>query len=271
MRVVEQFVEGKDPDQRRCEDVIAITDTHVAIFDGSGGTGLGPKDTTGARFAATELARALSQLPADSTFTEAATFLSSRLDERIRDTLGDVARSERPAAVAVIYSEPNREIWRVGDPHLAIDGDIRPGSLSTGRAFSGFRSLNLNLLLLSEDATVSSLIAEDPTREDLENLVPRWHLLRNRDSETGWEFGAFDGTPIPARFLEVLPVPAGASRVVLTSDGYPAPSPTLEEAEATITDLLARDPLCIGTFQAEKGLRKGMLSFDDRAYVRLSV
>jgi hypothetical protein len=97
------------------------------------------------------------------------------------------------------------------------------------------------------------------------------HLLRNRDSDTGWEFGAFDGTPIPTRFLEVRPVPKGASRVVLTSDGYPAPSPTLDEAETSIRELLADDPLCIEAFQAEKGLKEGMLSFDDRAYVRLSV
>jgi hypothetical protein len=269
--VIERFVQGKHPDKSLCEDVIAITHTHAAIFDGAGGMGQGPQGTSGARFAATTLASAIGELPADATFVEAAGQLSAALDERVLESIGDLEPRRRPFAVGVIYSAPRREIWRVGDPHFAIDGSASLGSLGIGAAPAGFRALYLRLLLLAGDATVSSLVEDDPTRELMTPILERIPILRNSVGSTGWEFGAFDGGMIPARFLEVVHVPAKASEVVLTSDGYPVPSPSLEQAEGTIAALLERDPLCIDSFRAEKGLRSGMLSVDDRAYIRLAI
>jgi len=248
-----------------------VTSAHAAVFDGAGGMGVGPEGMTGARFAAVVLADALENLPADADFTEAATLLSSALDAQLRDSVGDVEPRQRPFAVGVIYSASRREIWRVGDPHFAIDGAVNLGSLAIGAATAGFRALSLRLELLAGDATVSSLVEADPTRDLMPPILQRMPLLRNVDGSTGWEFGAFDGTRIPERFLEVTPVPEVASEVVLTSDGYPEPSRCLDEAEASIQALLRDDPLCISSFRAEKGLRSGMLSFDDRAYLRLAV
>jgi len=57
---------------------------------------------------------------------------------------------------------------------------------------------------------------------------------------------------IPARFLEVVHVPVEVSEVVLTSDGYPEPSPSLEEAERIIAALLEHDPFCINSFEQRK-------------------
>jgi len=170
-----------------------------------------------------------------------------------------------------IYSAPRREIWRVGDLHCAVDGVASLGSLEIGRASADFRALYLRLLLLSGESIVRSLLEWDPTRDLMLPILRNIHHLRNSESETGWEFGAFDGTPIPARFLEVDHVAAGASFVVLASDGYPEPSASLDEAEATISVLLEEDPLCMDSFRAEKGLREGMLSFDDRAYIRVAI
>jgi len=48
-------------------------------------------------------------------------------------------------------------------------------------------------LLLAGDATVSSLVEDDPTRELMSPIVERIALLRNGAGTTGWEFGAFDG------------------------------------------------------------------------------
>jgi hypothetical protein len=271
VHAIERFVQGKYPYQGLCEDAIAITDTHAAIFDGAGGMGEGPAGTSGARFAATTLANAIEELPSDVSFVEAAKHLSAALNERVLESIGDIEPRRRPFAVGVIYSAPRREIWRVGDPHFAIDGSVSLGSLGIGAAPAGFRALYLRLLLLAGDATVSSLVKDDPTRELMTPILERIPILRNSEGSTGWEFGAFDGGPIPERFLEVVHVPEEAAEVVLTSDGYPEPSPSLGEAEGIITGLLEQDPLCIDSFRAEKGLRNDMLSFDDRSYLRLAI
>ena len=60
------------------------------------------------------------------------------------------------------------------------------------------------------------------------------------------------------------------TEVVLATDGYPTPAPTLTQAEAELAALLARDPLRIEkAAPGTKGRRPGHASYDDRAYVRL--
>lgn len=97
---------GKHPDQALCEDVIAVTDAHAAVFDGAGGTGIGPEGLSGARFVATCLAEAVPDLAPESNFAEAAAFLSAALDERMRDVIGDLKPSQRPCAVGGPSTRP---------------------------------------------------------------------------------------------------------------------------------------------------------------------
>lgn len=97
----------------------------------------------------------------------------------------------------------------------------------------------------------------------------RFHLLCNEDGSGALGFGAFDGTPIPDRFLGVVDVPDTVTEIVLASDGYLGPSPTLAEAEAHVASLLREDPSCISLHVAEERLREAANWFDDRAYLRL--
>ncbi len=59
--------------------------------------------------------------------------------------------------------------------------------------------------------------------------------------------------------------------VVLASDGYPILKATLQESEESLARHLADDPQNIKEYVATKGLVEGNLSFDDRAYVRLTI
>jgi hypothetical protein len=271
MRVLQRSVTGKSPDQDLCEDVTAVTDHYAAVFDGAGGVGKGPEGSSGARFAANVLGDALLDLPPEADFAAAAAILSRALDDQLIHRVGAMDAMDRPFAVGVIFSSARREVWRLGDLHFAIDGHPHPGTLAIGQAPASFRALLLHVLLLSGKASVPSLVEHDPASECLAQITPEIHVLRNSERELEWGFGAFDGTPIPDRFLEVVPVPPDASELVLTSDGYPEPRRTLEEAEARLKELLEEDPLCIDAFRSEKGLRSGAESFDDRAYLRLAL
>jgi hypothetical protein len=269
VRVVETFVRGKANDDAACEDVVVVTETHAAIFDGASLAGLGPAGQTGGRFAATTLAEALSAVPGDADFAAASAELSEMLDQRIRSAIGTVRKRDRPRSAGVIYSDARREVWRVGDSHFAIGEVHHIGTLRVTEVMGAFRAVYLRLLLLSGDASVASIARSDPSIPALMPLIERFHLACNEAAAGELAFAAFDGTPIPDRFLEVVEVPQGTTRIVLASDGYPAPSSSLAEAEAHVARLLREDPLCISMHVADKGLREAMESFDDRAYVRL--
>ena len=58
---------------------------------------------------------------------------------------------------------------------------------------------------------------------------------------------------------------------MLSSDGYFRLFPTLSESEEHLAEILRENPLCIGEYSSTKGLQKGCVSFDDRAYIRFKV
>ena len=58
---------------------------------------------------------------------------------------------------------------------------------------------------------------------------------------------------------------------MLASDGYPTLLPTLHESEKALAQHLTDDPQNITDFIATKGLVDGNVSFDDRAYIKLTI
>lgn len=81
-------------------------------------------------------------------------------------------------------------------------------------------------------------------------------------------YAVIDGTPIYMAGTRTVAVSHAA---VLASDGYPFLHPTLKESEEALARQLADDPQNISSFVATKGLVEGNNSFDDRAYIRLTV
>ena len=81
-------------------------------------------------------------------------------------------------------------------------------------------------------------------------------------------YAVIDGTPIYMPGTRLVSVRCSA---VLASDGYPTLLPTLRDTEKALAKQLADDPQNIRSFVATKGLVEGNKSFDDRAYVRLTV
>ena len=93
-------------------------------------------------------------------------------------------------------------------------------------------------------------------------------LIKAMLEEQNQQYAVIDGTPI---YMSGTRIVKASNSVVLASDGYPTLLPTLKESEEALAKHLANDPQNIGEFVATKGLVEGNVSFDDRAYIKLTL
>ena len=70
--------------------------------------------------------------------------------------------------------------------------------------------------------------------------------------------------------IDVFDIPEGAE-VILATDGYCDPRPTLADSERAPAEAIGQDPLRIGPPPGTKAVKPGHISFDDRTYVRVKV
>ena len=80
-----------------------------------------------------------------------------------------------------------------------------------------------------------------------------------------------DGYSIDSKHIKVHKISESDFTIILASDGYPEVFNTLQESEDYLDYILKNDPLCYRIFKSTKGLKKGNLSFDDRAYVKIEL
>lgn len=266
--VVEEFVEGKS-DRIVCEDVIVVTADFAAVVDGaSDQTGRRFGGQSGGRFAAETLQSAILSLNSQASAREFADQLSDRLLRAVAATVGDLDSSARwPAASVICLSLFRNEIWRVGDCSFLIDGQPNLGSKRVDDAAYGFRAA-INSALLASGTSLTEILRDDPGAAAARPLIDLQQQLSNREGP--WGFGCVNGRPVPDQFVEVFPLAQNATEIVLTSDGFPDPRPSLVESESRLRNLLEMDPAAIGDlWTVGKSLRPGANSVDDRAYLRL--
>ena len=269
-RVVEQFTASKTGCEDDNEDACVVTDRLAAVFDGETDKRARPPGAGGmppGRAAAQAMAdTAAGLLPDEMTAPE----IAAALNAAVASARGDGAGAGCAAVGAVLDLRLGR-IVRVGDVTVGIDGAFDAPHKKVDDAAGLFRAAVL-WSQIAEGAGGSDLLASDPGRAAVLPLLRAAHRWRNHDpgpAGGGYEFGAFDGRPIPARFIELIEVPPG-SEVVLCTDGYDDPRPTLAESEEALASSLEADPLRIaGPRPGTKGLKPGCVSFDDRSYVRV--
>lgn len=265
MHMIERYLASKSGDLDGGEDAIVATDDFVAVIDGATSVDF-PVDAEPGRLpgrrAARTLAAALEALPAACDASGCAEALTGALaTNRLAGDGDDLS------AVVAVFSRSRREVWRIGDVHVAVDGRARSITTAIDSVAATARA-SLLACLVEEGARESDLLATDPGRQMILPLRRRQHVFRNHAEPHPLAYGAVDGRPIPDRFVEVIAVHEGQA-VVLASDGYPVVLPTLTESESYLRRELEIDPLRIGRHPTTKGVRPGNVSFDDRAYVRL--
>jgi hypothetical protein len=269
MDIIEWHTESRGPHDHN-EDAVVITASHVAVIDGA--TDIGDRRYLGmtpGRFAMEALREAIADLPAEATADEAIERLSAVLLEKEMQARMPPEARVRPTAAVACFSAARRELWRVGDVLVRVGGIISVPHTTLDTWAAGARAA-YDRGLLALGSPVDEIAVHDPGREI---VLPILHLQTKfqNDPADFAEFGrgAIDGRPVPKRFREVWSATPG-SEVVIATDGYLTPAPTLAQAEAELADVLTRDPLRIDAARpGTKGRKPGATSFDDRAYVRL--
>lgn len=263
---LESALVPKSPDEP-CADEVFFGEHVLGVADGATAK---PWDTaatpTGALLAG-RVAEMLAGQPVEATAQDAVRAVTE-LVAKLNADAGIAPGAGSAVTFAMVHAR-RREVWRIGDARVLVDGVPRPARSPGEDAVAAARALVLHEKLAA-GVPLETLRATDPGRTAVEPLLRSLVGLRN-SPDARFGYGAIDGTPVPSRFVEVLPLPPGACEVVLTTDGYPDPAPALTETERRLAQRLRRDPLLIEEVPATKGFRPGANSFDDRAYVRCLV
>ncbi|MGW4062266.1 hypothetical protein ACWEGE_28565 [Amycolatopsis sp. NPDC004747] len=243
-----------------CADRLILGEHVLGVADGATGKpwDRGPDGAVLAEAVAGHLA---------ATDARAATAGTTALVRSLLAEAGATAGAGSAVTFCVLH-RPRREVWRVGEGRVLLDGTPVPPRPTGERVVAEARALVLRRHL-ADGVPEATLLAEDPGRAAVQDLLRALTGLRNRPVP-GYGYGAVDGQDVPDGFVEVIPIPAAVHEVVLTTDGYPEPAPDLAESERSLAVRLERDPLMLAPPET-KGLRPGANSFDDRAYLRVTL
>ena len=262
MRIIEQKILGKCPDQALCEDGLFVGEHFIAVVDGvTSKKALSAGSPTGGVLARRAILKLLSELdPAVDCYTaiDAITACLAEVDAQNEDT---------PRAVMVLYSVHRHEIWSVGDCGCLINGALHTNEKAIDGVLSACRSAIIEMML-AYGATEAELFAEDRAREMLLPVLAMQQRLENKGGRYGYP--VLNGTPVRREQIKILTVAEG-DEVVLASDGYPLLCSTLAESEAALEQVKKDDPLCYKNYVSTKGFRTDGGSFDDRTYIRFVV
>lgn len=257
MTITEQFICGKHI-AADCEDGIVITNDFAAVIDGS--TSKTPKrldpSMKNGRFAMLLISEYIKQMPADYTMNNFCRGITLRIAEEYaeRGIAEDMAKhpEERLTASVIIYSNSRKEVWMVGDCQAIIDGEHYDNS----KPYEQEIAMQRATLIKNGMSPKEARCAIEP------QLIKAMLEGQNR------QYAVIDGTPI---YMPGTRIVTASHCVVLASDGYPTLLPTLHESEEALAQHLTDDPQNITDFIATKGLVEGNVSFDDRAYIKLTI
>lgn len=257
MIIIEHFICGKHAADD-CEDGIVTTNDFAAVIDGSTSktpTRLDPSMKNG-RFAMMLISEYIKQMPADYTMDDFCRGITIRIAEEynkrgITERMAEHPE-ERLTASAIIYSKSRKEMWMVGDCQAIIDGTYYDNS----------KPYEQDIAMQRAALIKNGMSPKDARRTIEPQLIKAMLEGQNR------QYAVIDGTPI---YMPGTRIVKASNSVVLASDGYPTLLPTLKESEEALALHLANDPQNIGDFVATKGLVEGNVSFDDRAYIKLTI
>jgi len=282
MKVIERFLLGKRPDQTLCEDMIVETPDFIGVLDGVTSKNdmlweTRERHVSGGVMATLLLKDVIENLDSNASVEEfleqvESKFTSCYREAGVYDYLKKkVNHKARCQACLALYSSKRKEIWLFGDCQVKIDGKqfVKESGLENAEMiYSKARALYLECEL-GEGKTINQLLEKDTGREFILPLIKKFSQFSN-DEKSSLGYCVIDGFKIPLSLIEIIDA-TDAKEIILSSDGYPEISDTLEEAEKILKNQLDTDPLCFRENPRPKALNKGYNSFDDRGYIRFKV
>ncbi len=277
MKILEQFIAPKTGRESDCEDGYVLTDNFAAVVDGATSKHMqAVNNATPGRTAMLLICRGIESLDQDVSAREAFKKLDHAIyawyqQQGTSDVMKD-APSRRCSASAVVYSRMRRELWFIGDCQGMVDGHLVSPRWRIDEVMANLRSLLIHTEL-AQGVTEVQLLEHDTSRVYISDLLKRQMYLQNRVCTSEYNYYVLDGF-LPydeERAVQVVAVPGDAAELVLSSDGYPAIYPTLDETERALARLLEEDPLCYRVFKSTKGKYQGLDSYDDRCFLHLDI
>lgn len=276
--VEEQLLVSKTGNESDCEDAI-YTGTHfVAVIDGATSRTERRWDgKTNGRIAAETIRATFDQLPYDATAYQATAILTRAISNLYEQYgVSDIMRDDpmqRAVASFVAVSLWRKEIWFVGDCQCLLDST----SISTitnvkevDDIVANARSLFLEGEL-AQGKTIVELVQHDIGRDFVLPLMKQQTFFQNKPSTGQYWYAVIDGFEVPYEGIDTYKFTELVETIVLASDGYPYLKGSLDESEQALHALLRDDPLLFRQYKATKGMTAGLVSFDDRAYLKIKI
>ncbi|GHO82386.1 protein phosphatase 2C domain-containing protein [Dictyobacter formicarum] len=273
--VVEQALVSKTGREETCEDALYVGSHFVAVIDGATSkTDRRWDGKAGGRIAAEIIKEAFDLVPADTTARQTVDILTAAIQALYKQyEVTDILQSDgvqRAIAGFVALSIERKEVWFVGDCQCIIDQQLVQNTKKIDEVTSNARSLFLESEIAS-GKTVDELREHDTGREFILPLLKRQTIFQNNPASGHYWVPVIDGFDVPDEGIRVIPLPADATTIVLASDGYPYLKDTLEASEQALQEVLQEDPLLFHKYKTTKGLQRGNVSFDDRAYIKIAL
>ncbi len=263
MKILEQFIMGKNEDQSLCEDGLFINDDFIAVFDGvtsKSSRTFGGK--TGGKSAMEKALETMSVMPYNIEAKE--------LFEKINSAVLSLYNGESTGEAAVcgiVFSRHKKQIWSLGDCQCRINSKYYAHEKEVDTLLAYVRALVLELSRI-EGTTDEELLQNDIGREFILPILKKQHLLANSDSR--FSYAVLNGTPFDGNKIEIHTVNEGDT-VILASDGYPFLFASLEQCENELNRIIKENPLCDKDYKSTKGISSGNKSFDDRTFIKFTV
>lgn len=275
MKVIEEFIQGKANNSALCEDAIFVSNDFVAVIDGatSKSERLWDGKTSG-KIASQILQQKMADIPRESTAEKAALLLNDAIANwyKSQKCFELMAKNpvERATASILIYSRYQKQIWFIGDCQSMIDNTLITNMKPIDTLIENLRAFYLEYELLN-GKSIQDLLDHDTGRDAVVPFIAKQTYLQNADSPSEFVYDVIDGFFSRMQSIKICDVPEKAKHLVLASDGYPSLKNSLEKSEAALAEILAEDPLCFRKFRSTKGIKKGNVSYDDRAYVKIAL
>jgi len=279
--ILEQLTESKNGNDHLNEDGICITDDFVVVIDGATSQSTFEWDggKSGGKLAMEIIKEKIKELDGDIDYRSFVDKLTEALSSYYKDHLTSEMQVElyknpeqRVSASLVAYSVKKHEIWMIGDCQSLVGGVPYTNPKAVDEIVAGARALYLEGEM-HEGKKESDLLSNDTGRHYIQPLLVRQRKLQNNHhSLSPFAYSVLDGFSVPMDGVKRIKLPKdivpGQGDIILATDGYPVLYKTLQKTENELRQVLKKDPLCINENIGTKGLKTGMLFYDDRSYVR---